>query len=257
VDDRFGAKSSDVSLIEGGPGTPKHAKRVIWKQNRWYYHADSLVSTIDDCTRKWFHEFLVHGTVWTGSCDNAVHRSQRLKAKPLKSLDWPRDPLGPSWPSFPSITEWMEMLRKGIDPFQRPGMDNPVGHPGFTRVSRRELNDDVHLATLIVSNYVVGVRSTTEVPSKYLKYFRYAHNFLIIVASYALPIGLVRFLLAQWCINPYSLWLRRTVTLKKFLRAVPIALKKRSQQRLVERGSSPLPSLCSSGSPSDYESDLD
>lgn len=233
---------------------------VHWSQNRWYYHADSVVNIADGYVRDWFHQFKAGGTVWTGSCDNAISRSQRLSVKRLKSSDWPRDPLGPSWPSFPSITEWMEMIRKGIDPSDRPELNQPGGQLGFTQLSRRELNSNCHLATLVVSNYVVGIRATTEVPSKYLAYFRYSHNFLIMVNQWSLPIGLVRFLLAQWCQNPYSLWLRRAVSLKKFLRKVPTRLVKRARDRVVLGNvslPSPQVSPFTSGAElsSDYESD--
>lgn len=206
----------------------------VWNFSPWYYHADSPVNTIDDCTRRWFREFLVHGSVWTGACVNAVHRSQRLLVKPMKSSDWPSDPLGPSWPSFPTIPEWLEMLRKGIDPFERPELKAPEGQSGYTRVSRGELHSNYVLATLIVSNVIVGVRSSTEIPSKYLGYFRYGHGFLILACTYSLPIGLVRFLLGRWCVSPYSLWLRRQSTLKQYLRTVPISLVKRARLRLAE-----------------------
>lgn len=227
--------SSDAGRKYSGSPTPHSSDFAEeWRMNRWYYHSDSLVNRIDDSTRKWFREFLVHGTVWTGVSDNAAHRSQRLVVKPLKSSDWPSDPLGPSWPSFPSIPEWMEMLRKGIDPFERAEYQTPLGDSGYSRVSRGELHENHVLATLIVSNVIVGIRSSTEIPGKYLQYFRYGHGFLILVSTYALPIGLVRFLLGRWCIAPYSLWLRRQSTLKQYLRKVPISLVKRARLRLVE-----------------------
>jgi hypothetical protein len=135
----------------------------------------------------------------------------------------------------------MEMIRKGIDPFDRPELNTPEGHLGFTQVSRREVSENLLLATKIVSNYVVGIRSTTEVPGKFLKFFRYSQNFLILVNTWSLPIGLVRFLLAQWCQKPFSLWLRRSVTFKKFLKKVPISLVRRARLRLVDLGNRPKP----------------
>jgi hypothetical protein len=116
----------------------------------------------------------------------------------------------------------MEMLRKGLDPFERRIYENPKGDAGYTRVSRSELRENPALATRIVTNNIVGIRSSVEVPRKFLPYFRYHENFLILVVHHNLPIGLVRFLLGQWCVAPYSLWLRRAVLLKKFLRKVPI-----------------------------------
>jgi len=204
---------------------------IVVNSNPWYYHGGTPVSKVDDCTRRWFHEFLTHGTVWTGDAENVVHRGQRLAVKPLKSQDWPKDLLGPSWPSYPSINEWMDLLRRGIDPFSRPGYQNPESHIGFTGVGRRQLRDFPELATAIVANNIVGIRSSAEIPAKYWGYFRYRWNFLILTGTSALPIGLVRFLLARWCTHPFSLWLRRAVTLKKFLRKTPISLVKRAETR--------------------------
>jgi hypothetical protein len=251
--------SSDADRTCSGSPVPQSSEITEdWRISPWYYHADSLVNTVDDNTRKWFREFLVHGTVWTGACDNAVHRSQRLRVKPLNSLEWPSDPLGPSWPSFPSIPEWMEMLRRGIDPFERPELKTPLGISGYTRVPRDELRSNYVLATRIVSNVIVGVRSSTEVPGKYLKYFRYGHGFLILACTHALPIGLVRFLLGRWCVSPYSLWLRRQCTLKQYLRKVPISIVNRSRLRLVEYASSAYPTGVGACTyPADYSSDFE
>jgi len=229
------ALSSDAARkYSGTPNIHNSSVAEVWKISRWYYHSDSLTNTIDDCTRKWFREFLVHGNVWTGACNNAVHRSQRLSVIPMKSRDWPSDPLGPSWPSFPTIPEWLEMLRRGIDPFDRPELQSPLGDSGYTRVSRGELHSNCVLATRIITNVFVGIRSSSEVPGKFLKYFRYGHGFLILACRNNLPIGLIRFLLGRWCVAPFSLWLRRQCTLKQYLRKVPISLVKQARLRLVE-----------------------
>jgi hypothetical protein len=256
-----GVENPDVTpRIEGVPGIQISKSTGICTQNRWYYHSNSLVNTVDDCTHKWFREFLVHGTVWTGVCDNAVHRSQRLEVKPLKSSDWPRDPLGPSWPSFPSIPEWMEMLRKGLDPFCRRALMQPAGNLGFTQVSRREIHENHVLATLIVRQQVVGVRSSVEIPRKFLSYFRYRQNFLILTCTYAIPIGLVRFLLGRWITAPYSLWLRRAVSFKIFLKKVPTSLVSRARLRCVQgdpRSPDTRAGSCtpSESDPSEFDSD--
>lgn len=236
--------------------TPSQDCPEKWDVSPWFYHADNLVNAVDDCTHEWFRVFLRHGTVWTGACINTVHQDQRLAVKPLESERWPSDPLGPSWPSFPSITEWMEMLRRGLDPFRSEEVI-PPGHAGFTRVSRGELHDNHVLATRIVSNNIVGIRSTIKVPRKFLKYFRYRQNFLILTVRHNLPIGLVRFLLGRWIKAPYSLWLRRAVLLKSYLRNVPISLVKASKARLVEYSSELYPASAGSCTPpadSDSES---
>lgn len=126
------------------------------------------------------------------------------------------------------------MLRRGIDPFARPELETPVGNSGFTQVSRREIHDNHVLATRIVSNVIVGIRSSEEVPKKFLSYFQYRGGFLILTVRHNLPIGLVRFLLGRWCVKPFSLWLRRAVTFKQYLKKVPISLVKASKARLVE-----------------------
>jgi hypothetical protein len=128
----------------------------------------------------------------------------------------------------------MEMMRRGIDPFSRPELEQPQGDIGFTNVSRREVSENPHLAKRIVANAIVGIRSSTEVPEKFRKYFRYRWNFLILTVNYALPIGLVRFLLGQWCVKPSSLWLRRAVSFKKFLKKVPIRLVTQARDRLAK-----------------------
>jgi len=223
-----------VVPTQGDLQTPIQSKTVISVRcERWYYHANTIVNIVDDYIHDLYHEAKLPGKLWTGVCDNAVHRSQRLTVKPLKSSDWPSDPLGPSWPSFPTIYEWLEMCRKGVDPFARPELEAPKGHLGLTRVSLGQVKENPYLAKKIVSNYVVGIRSSIAVPEKFRNYFRYRQGFLILVGYYCLPIGLVRFLLAQWITNPFSLWLRRAVRFKIFLRQVPISLVKQAGNQLA------------------------
>jgi len=252
-----GGQTSRMDGIHSRTAPLQYSKVTeIWNYSPWYYHSGTLLTTIDDCTRRWFREFLVHGTVWTGASMNAVHRSQRLTVKPLKSSDWPRSLLGPSWPSFPSIPEWMEMLRRGVDPFAQPCYEAVKGDSGYTRVSRRELHDNHVIATRIVLNAIVGIRSSVEVPRKFLKYFRYGENFLILSVQHNLPIGLVRFLLGKWCVSPYSLWLRRASTLKQYLRKVPSSLVIRARLRLAEYSQGLyLAGAGSCTSPADYSSE--
>jgi len=226
--------TGDLKFAEDARSGESHALHATLRTNLWYYHSDSLVNIADSYIHELCRQFLTVGRLWTGACDNAVHRSQRLAVKPLKSSDWPSDPLGPSWPSFPSISEWMEMCRKGLDPFARKELETPVGNIGFTSVSRRETQENPVLMTKIVCNAIVGIRSTEEVPGKYLKYFSYGGNFLILTHRFNLPIGLVRFLTAKWIVKPFSLWLRRSVLFKKFLKKVPSLLVKRARTRWCE-----------------------
>lgn len=250
---RAGTTAGTASSCNGLSETLSLARPL----SRWYYHSDTPVNTVDDCTHRWFREFLTHGTVWTGACVNAEHRSHRLEVKPLKSADWPSDPLGPSWPSFPSIPEWMEMLRKGIDPFARGIYSNPEGEAGYTRLSRAELSSNVAIASRIVVSNIVGIRSSQEVPRKFLKYFRYRENFLILAVRHNLPAGLVRFLLGRWCVSPYSLWLRRAVLLRSYLRKVPISLVKQGRAWLTTRELSRAAKAGSCTPPADFSSDYE
>jgi len=249
-------RSADI-VHDVDPIAEQQPKVVVRPYNRWFYHSNVLISSIDDTTHEWFREFLTHGSVWTGNSNNAVHRSQRLTVKPLKRLCWPSDPLGPCWPSFPSIPEWMEMLRKGLDPFGRAELELPLGDSGYTRVSRGEVHSNYVLATRIVSNVIVGIRSCVEIPAKFRGHFRYRQNFLILTGHYALPIGLVRFLLGQWCKSPFSLWLRRQCTLKQYLRKVPISLVKRARLGLAERSQGERPTAAGSCTPPNDHSDME
>jgi hypothetical protein len=233
-DRRTSVKDRGVVPTQGDLQKPTQPKAAVSiKCERWYYHANTIVNIANDYIHDLYHEAKLPGKLWTGDCDNAAHRSQRLTVKPLKSSDWPSDTLGPSWPSFPTITEWLEMCRKGIDPFARRELDAPEGYMGLTRVSSGEIKENPYLARKIVSNYVVGIRSSVEVPRKFRSYFRYRQGFLILTGYYCLPIGLVRFLLGQWITNPFSLWLRRAVRFKIFLRQVPTSLVKQAERQLA------------------------
>jgi len=143
----------------------------------------------------------------------------------------------------------MEMCRRGIDPFARPELKTPEGNSGFTRVTRGEVHENHVLATRIVTNVIVGIRSTEEVPRKFLKYFQYRENFLILAVRYNVPIGLVRFLLGRWVRKPFSLWLRRAVSFKSYLKKVPISLVKASKARLVEYSQGLYPARAESCTP--------
>lgn len=261
-------RAVDDCISKSGRSMPKALKECAsTKHLSWYYQAENPVNIIDDYVFRWFHQgFLGGSRIWTGVCDNAIHRSQRLEVKPLKSSDWPSDPLGFSWPSFPSITEWMEMLRKGVSPFERSGLSNPEGNTGYTSVSLGEIKENPFLATRIVANAIVGIRSSQEVPRKFLHHFRYRWNFLILTGTGHIPIGLVRFLIGQWMTNPYSLWLRRGVLFKKFLKKVPISHVLHARSRVVldeshsstpENGSCTPTALDQSDYESEGSSDLD
>lgn len=93
-------------------------------------------------------------------------------------------------------------------------------HGETVRYTRDQVNNDVDLITYIVSENVLGIRADIEVPKKFLGHFRYRWGFLILT-SFAIPIGLVRFLTSQWIKTPFNLWLNRNVSYRKFLSSVP------------------------------------
>jgi len=152
--------------------------------------------------------------------DLGVHRRQKLLAHRLRVAYWPslREDGSSLWPSSPTLSEWMEMTEKGAAPCSARGF------PGKTcRVPRTVLNNSSVLAQRIVSRHIIGIRSDIEVPEKFLGYFRYRRGFLILTAPKP-PIGLARFLLGRWCVDPTSLWLEWYGTLKQYLREVPFHL---------------------------------
>lgn len=156
--------------------------------------------------------------VRVANCDIGIHRRQERNAHRLRAADWPSHDGSGLWPSSPTLGEWMEMTEKGKVPCS-------LGRSSGTtcRVSRAALENSSELARRIVRRHIVGIRSDVEVPSKYLGYFRYRRGFLILTAP-RVPVGLARFLLGRWCIDPTSLWLEWYGTLKQYLREVPIRL---------------------------------
>jgi hypothetical protein len=118
------------------------------------------------------------------------------------------------WPSTPDLFEMMELSRRG---YEISGLDRrkiTVKHclsPGLVK-------DDIRLATRIVKSNIVGVRTEIEVPNKYIRHFRRYQGFLILTTRYAIPSGVVRFLLAQWIKLPTSLWLVENCPFKIFLK---------------------------------------
>lgn len=124
---------------------------------------------------------------------------------------------GSSWPSSPSVTELMMMSKLGKVPL---GLWKPRkvvnDHPTV-----RDLSLDSHLATRVIADNVIGIRSTVSVPRQFLPWFRYRDGLLVLTVRYHLPIGLVRLLLSTWIQAPHSLWLRAKCRLKYYLRLVP------------------------------------
>jgi hypothetical protein len=139
--------------------------------------------------------------------------ARRVDTHRLASRDWPRNPRS-LWPSSPSLTEVIVMSRSGKVPDRmwkppRLALDQPTV---------RDLSANLGLATRIVSQNIVGVRSTVSIPRKFLPWFRYRSGILFLTVRYSIPAGLVRLLLSVWKKDPYSLWLHVKCRLKYYLR---------------------------------------
>jgi hypothetical protein len=147
-----------------------------------------------------------------------VHRRNVASTFRLDPGSWPRDREinRPLWPSSPTLSEWMEMTRRGASPCD---LGRPVGKT--VRVSRSFQMYDILLTKRICSRHIIGVRSDVSVPEQFLGHFRYRQGFLILTSPYSLPSGLARFLVSQWVTDPHSLWLEWFGTLKQYLRRVP------------------------------------
>jgi hypothetical protein len=85
----------------------------------------------------------------------------------------------------------------------------------------QEFNRNPRLASRVIGQYVIGLRSDIEVPEVFLGHFRYCNGFSILTTPYKVPIGLARFLASIWITDPHSLWLSESGTLKKILRKIP------------------------------------
>jgi len=151
--------------------------------------------------------------IWRLSGSLAEDCARRVDTHRLNKRDWPRNPRS-LWPSSPSLTEVIAMSRSGKVPY---GIWTPpklvIDHPRL-----RDVSDNLRLATRIVSQNVVGIRSTVTVPRKFLPWFRYRSGILFLTVRYAIPAGLVRFLLGHWKRNPFNLWLNANCHLKHYLR---------------------------------------
>lgn len=180
------------------------------------------------------------------SGDTGVHLSNKRLVARLPAAMWPRRFNKPLWPSTPSITEWIEMLRRGV----KQPRDRVVVEPRARR-SLKQFNSDIELASETITRNVIGIRSDERVPEEFLEYFRYRWGFLLLHTR-AIPAGLARFLASRWLTRPSSLWLEERLTLKSYLRKLPLSVIYRSEERKVRHNMSP--SLMSD---SEYDSEPD
>lgn len=197
---------------------------LLSRHCRWAYHGGSLPPLLNAGQRAWINQGFPDWSVRLGYGETSVHRSQKRQTIRLHPRHWPRVNGLSLWPSSPNFSEKLESMKKGW-------VDYPdLSCKHVTRVTAREFNENTELLKNIIRRQVVGVRSDIEVPKRYLSHFRYSRNFLFLSSEYP-PIGLARFLASQWTRDPCSLWLEVRVSLKSYLRKVPIAVVHRSRKR--------------------------
>lgn len=133
------------------------------------------------------------------------HR-KHLRRAPLWS--WPMKSGKRLWPSYPTCTEVLlagpQILRGQSLVFVEK------------ETSRRSLD----LKDPRILNNVLGVRADVEVPLKYLTFFEYRWNFLILAHRTKVPRGLRKFLISLWRSDRTSLWLARPTPFVSFLRTL-------------------------------------
>jgi len=153
------------------------------------------------------------GMLWTGVKENFHSCARRVDTSRLAKRDWPRSSR-PLWPSSPSFTEMVVMSRSGhtISGYWKPPFRVKQ------HVTWNQLREDPGLASRIVAENIIGVRSNASIPTQFLRWFRYSRGFLILTVRHNIPIGLARSLLAIWKTGPASLWLRVKCRLKFYLR---------------------------------------
>lgn len=169
----------------------------------------ALRSTFDYANR------VLTRSIWRPSSNLLDDCARRVDTHRLDQRSWPRNPRQ-VWPSTPSVTELIAMSRRGIS---TSGLWTP---PCLVKDHARvqDLSTDLGLATRIVSQNIVGIRSTVSVPRKFLPWFRYRSGILFLTVRSSIPAGLVRLLLREWIVGPYNLWLRVNCRLKYYLRNI-------------------------------------
>jgi len=135
-------------------------------------------------------------------------RFHRANVKRAPRHHWPFGPDGRLlWPSYPTPGE---VLASGRSDLIRCNTTVLVDNT----ISRRELDfNDPRLL-----NNILGVRADVEVPLRYLAFFEYRWNMLILARRDKVPRLLRKFLINLWRVKRHSLWLRRPTHLGSYTR---------------------------------------
>lgn len=182
-------------------------KVMYWVKPNHGIHCRLNKSTMDHASR------YVPGMLWSCPENLSEHCVNTVDVARLCATDWPRITRN-QWPSTPSISELLEMSRRGISV---PPQDKlPITVDNCARWS--DLSNDIRFASKLVAKNIIGIRSSVGIKDEFRPWFRYRNGFLILTVRYNLPAGLVRFLLGQWKVAPFNLWLKEKCRLKIFLR---------------------------------------
>jgi len=154
--------------------------------------------------------------IWNRNSQRDFHMANTVGLRRLCKRDAPRISRA-LWPSAPSFSEMIEGTRRQVFNFAS-GTKYGFRRTAKDCITRQALSNDIRLATRIVANNVVGIRSSVRLPEEFLPWFRHRHGFSILSTRNRIPSGLVRFLLAQWKICPTNLWLVEHCPLRIFLR---------------------------------------
>jgi hypothetical protein len=154
--------------------------------------------------------------IWNRGSQGDFHTANAVGLARLGKRDAPRSAKR-LWPSAPSFSEMLEGVRRNVYNCSS-STKYGIRFRAKSSITKQDLSNDIRLATRIVSNNVVGIRSSVRIPEEFLLWFRHRHGFSILSVRSRLPSGLVRFLLAQWVICPTNLWLVEHCPLKIFLR---------------------------------------
>jgi len=198
-------------------------KPPLATQSPYWYHANSPTIILNQNERRFVASRFSRGQIRTGYGSYSVHQDQSSGCETLPRSCWPRISGKPAWPSSPNLNEYLDMLRKGVK------NDSPNVRVGGSIASTtlRVFNSNIELAKRVIARNVLAIRSDKAVPVKYRKYFCYRWNFLVLSIHGVMPSGLARFLASVWLTDPFSLWLERKVTLKSYLRELPLSVYNR------------------------------
>lgn len=213
-----GARRGPLKVPDHFPEVVKRLSRLTKSQLRdtvyWCHTNERTDYSLNQRLISYIRQVQPGGCIRTVNRNLSVHLRQSELVKPLPVSDWPRLGTRAAWPSTPTLIESLEMGRRGLAPEPIKTVREPVKY----RITRAHFNSDVGMRARLISHQIVGIRSDIEVPKKFLGYFSYRWEFLILSVRHNLPAGLVRFLTGQWIRNPHNLWLREKYSFKNFLK---------------------------------------